>query len=158
MRRLLLVALCAPSFLTAASPAEARCRTDACWKRVAVKRDINAVERKIARVAPLRCFGERSAKPCWVIAQESRMCSFWLALNGPCPGGRPVADSRTPCDYRACGIYQLLGPEKNAPWPVIIEARSSRRLDRLKASYETLKRKLAHHRIAARLGLSHWGG
>lgn len=123
------------------SVAEARCRTDECWKRVHHKRVINFYEKKIDKITPYQCGPVQSVKPCWVIYQESSMCGYWRALNG-C---NSRWDGRIPCLRRACGLYQFLG--WNVPWPVIV-----------KSKLETLRRKLAHHRQAARLGLSHWGG
>ena len=81
------------------------------------------------------------------------MDDFWLALNG----GHNHPDSRSPCSNRACGIYQLLGAEKNAPWPVIVTARIAGVHPWVSAKYETLKRMLAHHRIARSLPMSAWG-
>lgn len=127
------------------------CRTHACWHRVHVHRLELMVGKRIAAITPYRCGPVRSVVPCYIINRESSMCGYWYALNGPCPGGRPVADSRTPCDRRACGIYQLLGSEKHAPWPVVVTW--GRRLWR---RYETLKRELAHHRIARGLAMSAW--
>lgn len=125
--------------------AEARCQSDRCWDRVAVMRDTNSVEKKIDRITPYVCYGHESVKPCFYIAQESVTSGFWLAWNPTSCGG----------GHHARGLYQLCG--WGEPWPVILRTASKRRLDRLKVKYETVKRKLTHHRIANRLGPSHWG-
>lgn len=128
-------------FLLFPATAGANCRTHKCWHRVHIHRAEHSVEKKIARLTPYRCQTVvgifRSAKPCWVITQESAMVRMgpWRALN-TWTGG-------VPCAQRACGPYQFLG--WNVPWPVIVKSR-----------YETLKRKLAHHRQAARMSLSNW--
>lgn len=125
------------------STADARCHTHKCWHRVHVNHLEKMVERKIDRITPYRCWTVtgifRSAKPCWIITQESAMVRTgpWTALNF---GSRGV-----PCWTRACGPYQFLGHP--VPWPVLV-----------KSKYETLKRKLAHHRYSRKLGNSHWGG
>lgn len=140
-RHIVIIVVLLSMFFVVVSEAEGRCRTDACWERVHKKRVINSVEKKIARITPYRCWTVtgifRSAKPCWVITQESAMVRAgpWRALNTWVSG--------TPCGPRACGPYQFVG--KDVPWPVIVKSR-----------YETLKRKLAHHRQAVRLSLSHW--
>lgn len=105
------------------------CRTHSCDKRVGtrirVARASNYVERKIDRITPYRCYGQQSVVPCYIITRESR--GNWKALNTWTYG--------VPCWRRACGLYQFLG--KNVPWPVVVPSR-----------YQTLKRKLAHHRVA----------
>lgn len=101
------------------------CRTHRCWHKIHVARLDRMVERRIERVAPLRCYGQPSAVPCWIIMRESR--GSWTAWNP-----QPVHG------FHARGFYQLLG--HGEPWPVIV-----------RSHYETLKRKLAHHRIAAHL-------
>lgn len=153
MKRLTVVAVAVVlSLLAVPSGAEAKCRTHECWNRVHLNRVENSVEKKIARITPYRCSGYRVAVPCWVIYQESSMDGFWLALNG----GHRNPDSRVPCSTRACGIYQFLGWD--VPWPVIIVARASGAIERWRARYETLKRMLAHHRMARTLPMSAWGG
>lgn len=103
------------------------CQTHKCWQRVHVKHLERMVERRIERVAPLRCYGQPSAVPCWIITRESR--GDWSAWN---------AQSCGTSGYHARGFYQLCG--HGEPWPVLLSSR-----------YETLKRKLAHRRIAAHL-------
>lgn len=114
--------------------AKANCHTHSCAQRVHHKRVIHSVEKKIARITPYRCWGQRSVKPCFVIAQESLTSGFWTAWNAQSCGS----------GYHARGLYQLCG--HGEPWPVLVPSK-----------YETLKRKLAHHRIARALPLSAWG-
>lgn len=124
-----------------AATSQASCRTHACWHRVHIARAEHSVEKKIDKLTPYSCWTVtgrfRSAKPCWVITQESAMVKVgpWNALNTWVSG--------TPCLRRACGPYQFVG--WNVPWPVIV-----------RSHYETLKRKLAHHRQASRMSLSNW--
>lgn len=121
--------------------ADASCRTHKCWHRVHIGRIEHSVEKKIDKLTPYSCWtvtGQfRSAKPCSVITQESAMVRVgpWRALNTWTHG--------IPCLQRACGPYQFLG--WRVPWPVIVRSK-----------YETLKRKLAHHRQATRMSLSNW--
>lgn len=114
--------------------AEARCQSPDCWQRVRTARLERMVEKRIARITPYRCWGHRSVKPCFYIAQESATSGFWYAWNPTSCG----------FGFHARGIYQLCG--HGEPWPVMVKRR-----------YERLKRQLAHHRIARRLGPSHWG-
>jgi hypothetical protein len=131
MRRLLgVAALAVLLLLSTTAAAEARCQSHACWQRVHVNRVERSVEKKIARITPYRCSGYRVAVPCYIIDHESAMAGFWTALNR--------GSSGVPCLRRACGIYQFLGWA--VPWPVIV-----------RSHYETLKRMLAHHRMARRL-------
>lgn len=109
-------------FSVSVHQADANCRTHACWYRVHVHHLERMVERKIRAVAPLRCYGQPSAVPCWIITRESR--GSWAAWNPQAIKG-----------FHARGFYQLLG--HGEPWPVLV-----------RSHYETLKRKLAHHRIA----------
>lgn len=138
MRRLIIIFLVL--FLFPAS-AGASCHTHTCWHRVHIARAEHSVEKKIARITPYRCWTVtgifRSAKPCWVITQESAMVRVgpWRALN--------TWTSGAPCWRRACGPYQFLG--WNVPWPVLV-----------RSHYETLKRMLAHHRQAKGMSLSNW--
>lgn len=115
--------------------ADANCRTHKCWHTVHVHRLERMVERKIDAITPYKCGPERSVVPCYIINHESSMCGYWLALNG-CH----QSSNRIPCATRACGMYQFLGWK--VPWPVIV-----------RSVYQTLKNKLAHHRMARRL----WG-
>lgn len=121
--------------------ANASCSTHQCWHRVHMNRLEHMVQKRIDRITPYSCWTItgtfRSAKPCWVITQESATVKAgpWNALN-TWTGG-------TPCLSRACGPYQFVG--WRVPWPVIV-----------KSKYETLKRKLAHHRQAASMSLSNW--
>lgn len=121
--------------------ADASCHTHKCWHRVHIARASHSVEKKIDKLTPYSCWTVtgrfRSAKPCWVITQESAMVKAgpWQALN--------FGSNGVPCWTRACGPYQFLGWD--VPWPVIV-----------RSHYETLKRKLAHHRQAARMSLSNW--
>lgn len=101
------------------------CHTRKCDRRVHAARLVQMVERKIALVTSFRCYGQPSAVPCWIITRESR--GSWTAWNPQAVHG-----------YHARGFYQLLG--HGEPWPVLGGSR-----------YETLKRKLAHHRIAHEL-------
>ena len=123
--------------------AHASCHTHKCWHRVHLARAEHSVEKKISRITPYRCWTItgvfRSAVSCWIIEQESATVRSgpWNALNTWVSG--------TPCGSRACGPYQFVG--KAVPWPVIVESR-----------YETLKRKLAHHRMARTLPASAWVG
>lgn len=131
------IAICFAIFV---SDSHASCHTHKCWHRVHMKRVERLVQKKIDRITPYSCSTRsgtfRSAKPCWVIQQESAMVrSPWTALN--------TWTSGVPCWRRACGPYQFLG--WNVPWPVIV-----------KSKYQTLKRKLAHHRQAWRMPLSNW--
>jgi hypothetical protein len=112
--------------------ADAKCHTSKCWAIVHTKHTID-------RITPYQCGPVQSVKPCWVIQQESATCHYWRALNG-CHG----YDGRIPCRTQACGLYQFLG--WNVPWPVIVPGNK----------LETLRRKLAHHRQAARMSLSNW--
>jgi hypothetical protein len=117
-----LAALALPTMI----PGEAlgSCRSHACWQRVHVHRVVHSVEKKIARVAPYRCYGDRFAIPCYYIGRESATSGLWRARNS-----------------NGCiGAYQFCG--WRVPWPVIVASR-----------YETLKRKLAHDRMARIL----WG-
>lgn len=119
--------------------ADASCHTHRCWERVRVNHLEQMVEKKIKRVAPIICYGQRSVKPCWVIRQESLTSGFWRAYNPhPCGHGQ-----------HAVGLYQLCG--WGAPFPVIVSWGP-----RLWRKYKTLKNELVHHRIAARLSLSNW--
>lgn len=136
MRRIT-IALAAVLFAAALllpATAGASCRTHSCWQRVHVHHLERMVEARIDRITPFTCYGFRSVKPCWVITQESATSGFWRAYN---PSG-------------AEGIYQLLG--HGQPWPVIVTWGP-----RLWRKYETLKRMLAHHRIARSLPDSAWG-
>lgn len=138
MRGIFLVLL---MILLIPTSAEASCHTHKCWHRVHIHRAEKSVEKKIDKLTPYSCWTVtgtfRSAKPCWVITQESAMVKAgpWNALNTWVQG--------IPCLRRACGPYQFLG--WNVPWPVIV-----------KSHYETLKRMLAHHRQASRMSLSNW--
>lgn len=123
--------------------ADASCQTHKCWHRVHIARAENSVEKKIDHITPYSCRTIvgifHSAVPCWVITQESAMVRAgpWNALNTWTRG--------YPCGNRACGPYQFV--DKPVPWPVIV-----------RSYYKTLKRKLAHHRMARRLPFSAWGG
>lgn len=141
MRRFTLLAvLFAALALSAPGAASASCHTHHCWQRVHVNKLERMVKKRIARITPYRCFGERSVKPCAVIAQESSNSGLWRAWNPlSCGSG-----------YHARGLYQLCG--HGEPWPVIVTWGK-----RLWRRYRTLKNELAHHRIAARLGMGHWG-
>lgn len=138
MKRLIIIIAVLSTMLFAA-PADAQCHTHKCWHKVHINRVENFIQKKIDRITPYKCGPVQSVKPCWVIAQESSMCHYWRALNG-CHG----YDGRIPCKTQACGLYQFLG--WNVPWPVIIPGNK----------LETLRRKLAHHRQAARMSLSNW--
>lgn len=119
--------------------ADANCRTHRCWNRVHVHNLERMVEKRIVRIAPIICYGQRSVKPCWVIRQESLTSGFWRAYNPqPCRGGA-----------HAVGLYQLCG--WGAPFPVIVTWGP-----RLWRKYKTLKNELTHHRIASGLSLSNW--
>lgn len=139
MKRIATVVLaCVAAALPTMIPAEAvgSCRTHTCWHRVHMNRAEHSVEKKIARITPYRCGtvrgSIRSAVPCSIITHESAMVRVgaWQALN--------TGSSGTPCATRACGPYQFLGWP--VPWPVIV-----------KSHYDTLKRMLAHHRMARQL-------
>lgn len=144
MRRFILAAaIIVIAALTTPTVASASCHTHRCWQKVRVNRLEGMVAKRIAAITPYRCGPERSVVPCDIVNHESAMCGYWLALNG-CG----QASSRVPCAERACGLYQLLGREKHAPWPVIVTWGK-----RPWRGYETLKRELRHHRIARRL----WG-
>lgn len=119
------IALAVALVLLFVASARAGCATRKCWHRVHAHRLDRMVERRIERVAPLRCYGQPSAVPCWIITRESR--GSWTAWNPQAING-----------FHARGFYQLLG--HGEPWPVLVASR-----------YETLKRKLAHHRIAHEL-------
>jgi hypothetical protein len=127
---LILIALLFPS------SAEASCHTHKCWNKVHIHRVENYIQHKIDLITPYRCGPVQSVKPCWVVFQEASTSGYWRALNRGSTG--------TPCLRRACGLYQFLG--WNVPWPVIIPGNK----------LETLRRKLAHHRQAARMSLSNW--
>lgn len=114
------------------APAGAACHSHHCWHAVHVHRVERYVQRKIDAITPFHCFGDRFAVPCRIIGRESATTGLWTALNRESRG--------VPCATRACGAYQFLG--WRVPWPVIVASK-----------LETLKRKLAHHRMARRL----WG-
>lgn len=124
-----------------ASDSEASCHTHKCWHKVHIHHVEGFVQKKINKLTPYRCWTVtgtfRSAKPCWVITQESAMVRTgpWTALN--------TWTSGAPCWRRACGPYQFLG--WNVPWPVLVQNK-----------LERLKRMLAHHRQASRMSLSNW--
>lgn len=126
-----------------AATSDASCQTHKCWHRVHIVRAEKSVEKKIVRITPYKCWTMvgviRSARSCWIITQESAMVRIgpWRALN--------FGSNGVPCWARACGPYQFLGHD--VPWPVLVRSK-----------YETLKRKLAHHRMALRLPVSAWGG
>jgi hypothetical protein len=137
MPRILIILAIVFSTVAFSTQANADCHTHKCLQRVRIK----SVEKKIRQITPYRCPTMtgifRSARPCWIIEQESAMVRVgpWNALN---TWTRGVA-----CLRRACGPYQFLG--WNVPWPVMV-----------KDKYERLKRKLAHHRMALRIPLSSW--
>lgn len=135
----LFIAAASIMFALSVSSAQASCHTHHCWQRVHVHHLERLVEKRIAAITPYRCAGHRSVKPCWVIAQESATSGFWRAWN----------DQSCGSGYHARGLYQLCG--HGEPWPVIVTW--GRKLWR---RYETLKRELAHHRIARGLSLSNW--
>lgn len=142
MSRFIIITVVLSIFMFGA-PAEARCHTHKCWHKVHIARAEHSVEKKIVRITPYHCWTVvgviRSAVSCWIITQESAMVRVgpWRALN--------TGSNGIPCITRACGPYQFLG--WRVPWPVIVPSK-----------YETLKRKLAHHRQARRLPASAWGG
>src|SRR3954447_25884204 len=82
---------------------EADYHTHKCLQRVRIA----SVEKKIKSITPYRCQTVtgifHSAKPCWIIEQESAMSVVgpWNTLN---TWTRGVA-----CLRRACGPYQFLG-------------------------------------------------
>lgn len=143
MYRLIIIIAIVMSTALFAAPAEASCHTHKCWHRVHLARAEHSVEKKIVRITPYHCWTVtgviRSAVSCWIITQESATVRAgpWRALN--------TGSNGVPCYTRACGPYQFLG--WSVPWPVIV-----------RSQYETLKRKLAHHRMARKLPLSAWGG
>lgn len=141
MRRFTLVGALLVALTLTTPTASASCQSHRCWQKVHVHRLEHAVEKRIARIAPYRCYGYRSVKPCWVIGQESATSGFWRAWNPQTCGS----------GFHARGLYQLCG--HGEPWPVIVTW--GRRLWR---HYRTLKNELAHHRIAERLALAAWGG
>lgn len=124
MKRLTVVVAVVVFFQTATAGAEAKCQTHGCWNRVHMNRVEHSVQKKIDRIAPYRCFGGRWVTPCSIIQTESK--GSWTAVNMEGSG--------------AIGPYQFLGWP--VPWPVIVRSR-----------YQTLKNKLAHHRMARTL----WG-
>lgn len=144
-RELVLVGVAIGLLAAALAPStKASCGTHRCWHRVHVHHLERMVERKIAAITPYRCYGERSVKPCFIIRQESATSGLWRAWNP-----QPVSG------YHARGLYQLLG--HGEPWPVIIGSRLAGVHPWVSARYETLKRKLTHHRIARALPMSAWG-
>lgn len=125
----LFIAAASMTLALGVSSAEASCRTHRCWHAVHVNRIERVVEKRTAAVTPFGpCFGGRWAVPCSIIGRESR--GGWRVLNAWTSGSA--------CIRRACGPYQFLG--WSVPWPVVVRSK-----------YETLKRKLAHHREARRL-------
>ena len=105
--------------------AEARCSTHKCWHRIHINRVEHYVEKKIDAITPYGpCFGGRWAVPCGIIDTESN--GSWTVVNSQGSG--------------ALGPYQFLGWP--VPWPVIVANK-----------LQTLKNKLAHHRMARAL----WG-
>lgn len=123
------IAVAALVALVLVPAAHARCRTHRCWQKVHTHRVERMVERRIVAITPFGpCYGGRWAVPCYIVGRESS--GHWWALN--------LGTTATPCAHRACGPYQFLGWP--VPWPVVVSSR-----------YQTLKRKLAHHRMARHL-------
>lgn len=140
MKKLLATTMVAFCVLALPNAASAGCQTHRCWQQVHKKRVLKMVQKRINAITPYRCYGDRSVIPCNIIGRESK--GDWTVLN---TWTRGVA-----CHTRACGYYQFL--DKPVPWPVIVKSR-----------YETLKRMLAHHRMARYLwfdqlyrGACHW--